>query len=39
MNLEQRTDGQSDARTEYSHQIRPVSYQIDTRNVFEMYAN
>ena len=26
-------------RTEYSHKIRPVSYLIHTRNVFEMYAN
>ena len=27
------------ARTEYSHKIRPVSYLIHTRNMFEMYAN
>ena len=26
-------------RTEYSHKIRPVSYLIHTRNMFEMYAN
>ena len=27
------------SRTEYSHKIRPVSYLIHTRNMFEMYAN
>ena len=29
----------SRTRTEYSHKIRPISYLIHTRNMFEMYAN